>query len=162
MRNISIFFLMMLAFATASAQDAPGTYYRSTMPDGSTVLGDKPVPGAKSVKKIPLPSSDRNSSTPPVSSDAGASGTEGGTTSTDDAIQAADTAVAEAKQRLDAAKAALAAAQEPLPGERTGNTNGFTRLNDDYFNRVKSYEDAVKSAQQQYDEAVGQRNALRP
>ena len=157
--TISTVLLMILAFA-ATAVRADPNYYRSTMPDGSVVIGDKPAPGAASVKKIPLASPTQNTSTPPQDNGSNANGS--GTSSNDDNIAAADTAVAQAQEKLDAAKAALASGQEPQPGERTGMVNGLSRLNESYMQRIRGLEEAVAAAQKELDAAVAQRNALRP
>jgi hypothetical protein len=163
MRNIPIFFLTMLVFAASAAHAEEPAYYRSTMPDGSIVFGDKPAPGAKTTKKILLPPPEQNRSMP-MSSGSAPSSSEGEVAppSVNDAIAAADDAVLQAQQKLEAANAALTAAQEPQPGERTGTAGGFSRLNDTYFSRIKRFEDAVAAAQKELDDAVAQRNALRP
>src|SRR3990172_5972029 len=45
--------LIALAFAATAAQGQ--TVFRSVMPDGGIVYGDKPAPGAKEAKEISLP-----------------------------------------------------------------------------------------------------------
>ena len=45
--------LIALAFAATAAQGQ--TVFRSVMPDGSIVYGDKPAPGANEAKEIILP-----------------------------------------------------------------------------------------------------------
>ncbi|MGB8433057.1 MAG: hypothetical protein WCE38_02175 [Burkholderiales bacterium] len=50
---------------------------------------------------------------------------------------------------------------EPLPGERTGNANGTSRLNDAYWARQAENEAAVKEAKARRTAAVAARNAAR-
>ena len=149
-RNI---LLPLLCVVLASAADAQ-PMFRSVMPDGKIVYGDKPAPGAKEAKQLNLPP--LNVSTPaPAQAPAGASDAPptGSTNSN----------VAAARQNLDSAKKALEAGREPLPGERSSfaNKGGGTnsRLNETYTQRIKSLEDAVTAAQTQLEEA--QRNAAR-
>lgn len=47
-------FVLTLALAAPGAL-AADDMYRSTMPDGSVRYGEKPEPGAKSVKRVPPP-----------------------------------------------------------------------------------------------------------
>ena len=106
--------LLLLAFAfaffttTACAQPM----FRSVMPDGKIVYGDKPAPGAKEAKQLNLPplnvTTPNQAPAPPGAADAPPpSGSD-------------NSAGAAARQNLDAAKKALEAGREPLPGERTG------------------------------------------
>jgi hypothetical protein len=59
----------------------------------------------------------------------------------------------DARLALKNAEAALAAGKEPLPGERTGTVGGGSRLNEAYFARQKSLEDAVAAARKRVEEA---------
>ena len=149
-RNI----LLPLVFALLASAAHAQPMFRSVMPDGKIVYGDKPAPGAKESKQLNLPP--LNVSTPaPAQAPAGAS----------DAPPAgsANSNVAAARQNLDAAKKALDAGREPLPGERSGIVSkgggAGSRLNEAYAQRVKALEDAVTAAQNQLDEA--ERNAGR-
>lgn len=167
MRNAMTGVLLMLAASAACAQ---GYYYQSTMPDGRTVIGDKPAPGAKEVKQIPL----RKGNTSAPLAKPGAGGATDPGTAARQAGDAIDADVAEAQQELQAAKKALEGGREPLPGERMGTaggsakgkggsgaSGGTSRLTDDYFKRIKSLEDSVAAAQQKLDNANARRNAAR-
>jgi multidrug efflux pump subunit AcrA (membrane-fusion protein) len=68
-----------------------------------------------------------------------------------------NTRIAQAEKNLQDAKAALQVGQEPLPGERTGTTSGFTRLNESYQARQSALQDAVQKAQQELDQAYRDR-----
>jgi len=65
----------------------------------------------------------------------------------------ADAGVLRAQQNLRAAQAALQNGREPLPGERIGTANGYSRLNESYEARVGGLERAVELAQQRLDQA---------
>ncbi len=147
--------LVIGALVLALAAQADDFYYRSTMPDGKTVIGDKPAPGAKEVQKIPLrPGNVVPSAQPPA----------GGGQPMGDRQRALDTADADvqaARQELEAAQAALTAGQEPQAGDRTGTVSGRQRFNDAYLQRVKSLQDAVAAAQKKLDDAQARRNNAR-
>lgn len=145
--RISSLVLMLLAAASgASAQ----TMYKSTMPDGKVIYGEKPEPGAKRVETVtaPAPKSGITIVTP---ADKG---------KVDQRIRqraAADNAkqreLDDARRQLQQAETALEAGKEPLPGERIGTASGTSRLTDAYFERQKSLEQAVESARARLDKA---------
>ena len=134
--------LIALAFAALTAQAQ--AVYRSVMPDGRIIYGDKPAPGATEAKEVMLP---KPNIIAPVS------------TKPDPASQTKDTGagadrVRSARQALDAAKAALEAGREQKDGDRIGTARkGGSQLNDAYYQRVKALEDAVTAAQKQLDDA---------
>ena len=66
-------------------------------------------------------------------------------------MEAATQALAQARTQLETGK-------EPLPGERTGTAGGGSRLNDSYWARQASNEQAVARAQSRLDAAVAARN----
>lgn len=151
--------ILLLALALPGAAQAEDFYYQSTMPDGRLVIGDKPAPGAKDVKKIPLRAGNVAA---PLASPAQKAEQAAAQQQQQQALDSADNAVKQAQQELDAAKAALEAAREPQPGERLGTvTKGKSRLSDAYFERIKKFEDAVAAAQNRLDDALARRNAAR-
>ncbi len=125
------------------------TIYRSTMPDGRVIFGDKPVVGAERVE--PIDTSSQPTNVVPSS------------TRNQDAAQqrelrrqqqaARQAEVREAEQMLRAAEAAQAAGKEPLPGERLGNAGGGSRLTDEYWARQKALKAAVTDARKRLDAA---------
>ncbi len=144
--------LLMLALcAPAYAQGI----FRSVMPDGKIIYGDKPAPGAKEAKQVNL--APLNIVTPP------APGLNPGDAPPPPANAAANAEVATARQNLEEAQKALAAGSEQRDGDRTGiarqGGGGASRPSDDYLQRVKSLEDAVAAAQQQLEAA---QRAARP
>ncbi len=146
--------LIVLSCWTWAAYAQP-FYYESMMPDGRRVIGDKPAPGAKSVKQIPLRAGNISA---PLSTPAQAPAPG---SAADQAAGGADAEVRSAQQELDAAKASLEAGKEPLPGERIGTAGGASRLNDAYFQRQKALEETVASAQKRLDHVIAQRKAAR-
>jgi len=153
MRNTGL--MAMLAVAAMAAQ-AQGVYYQSVMPDGRVVVGDKPTPGAREVRQIPLRQGNISA---PLSNPAGA-GTANVLTPKQ-AAEVADGEIADAKLQLQTAKAALEAGREPKEGERAGTAGGGSRLTDAYFKRIKALEDGVSAAQNRLDAAGAQRNTSR-
>ena len=144
------YILILFVFACSAAHAQ--AVFRSLMPDGKIIYGDKPAPGAKESKQVNLPPANISTSPPsqtitPISPNAA---TVPGATKPGDSVVAA-------REKLEAAKKALAAGRDPQEGERIGTKGGNSRTTEQYADRVKSLEDAVSSAQRQLDDA--QRNA---
>ena len=150
MQQAILVIALALVATAAQAQNQP--VYRSVMPDGRVIYGDKPAPGAKESKQVNLPPPNISAPTPPGS---------GGPTSQQQAADAADASVRAAQQELQAAKAALESGREPREGERIGTAGGGSRLNDAYDQRIKSLEEAVAAAQKRLNDALDKRNAAR-
>lgn len=123
--------------------------FRSVMPDGKVVYGDKPAPGAKETKPVALPAP--NVATP---------GPAGGLVSQQQQLETASAEVVNAQQNLERARAALEAGREPKPEERIGTKTGM-RTTEAYDQRIKALESEVASAQKQLDEALQRRNQAR-
>ena len=125
------------------------TLYKSTMPDGSVVYGDKPAPDAVKVEE--------------TRPDIKKSGIGGTTPREQDALKELERArlqreggqdkVTAAEQALRNAEAARAAGKEPLAGERIGTAGGAARLNETYFDRQRKLEEAVEKARRELDAA---------
>ncbi len=144
--------IFLLALALAAPAAHAQAVFRSVMPDGKIVYGDKPAPGAKESKQVSLPPPNISAPTPPGSPAAAPR---------QQAADAADAQVKAAQQELQAAKAALEAGGEPQEGERIGIAGGGTRLTDAYFQRIKSLEAAVAAAQKKLDDAYANRGSAR-
>lgn len=134
--------LLTLVFAALTAHGQ--AVFRSVMPDGRIIYGDKPAPGAKEAKEVTV---SKPNIIAPVSTkpppDAKPKEPAGGVAA--DPVKAA-------QQRLDAAKAALDTGRLEQDGDRIGIAKGGARLSDAYFQRVKALEDAVAAAQKQLDD----------
>lgn len=124
------------------------TLYKSTMPDGRIVYGDKPAPDAAKVEESKLDTSSKGL---------------GGTTPREtEALQeleksrgkreAAGAKLQAAEEALRQAEAARAAGKEPLPDERVGTAGGASRLNDAYYARQNKLNEAVQNAQRNLDQ----------
>lgn len=137
-------------FAALLLQPAAGqVLYKSTMPDGKIVYGDKPQPGAVKVE-----------GTRPDTSKQGVGGT---TPREKEALKELEKArlqrgsgqerMQAAEQALKNAEAARAAGKEPLPGERIGTASGASRLTDTYFDRQRELDEAVEAARRELEAA---------
>ena len=137
--------LVVLLALPAAAQ----TLYKSTMPDGRIVYGDKPAPGAAKVEESKIDTSSK--------------GLGGSTPRETEALQnleksrgkreATGARLQAAEEALRQAEAARAAGTEPLPGERVGTAGGASRLNDAYYARQKKLNDAVENAQRNLEQS---------
>lgn len=123
--------------------------YKSTMPDGKVIYGDKPVPGAAKVetknmdtsKKGVVPPSDRDKAVlQRLEADRKSREVES------DRVRRAEIALHEAEVALDMGK-------EPQPDERQGIAGGGTRLTDGYWARQKKLEAAVEAARRNLESA---------
>lgn len=142
-----LFAIASLVSCAAGAQ----TLYKSTMPDGKVIYGDKPVPGAVKVEAPNVtPASKGIAPLTPQESQAMKR-------LETDRLQreATGSQVSAAERALADAEAALAAGKEPREGERIGTAKGGSRLNEDYFQRVKALENAVENARRNLDVARG-------
>ena len=144
--------MLLIALALAATTAQGQAMFRSVMPDGSIVYGDKPAPGAKEAKPVTLPAP--NIAAPAQKSAPAATPRQKAEDSTDDQVRSAE-------RELQKAKAALETGREPLPGERIGTAGGASRLTDAYFERMKSLENAITGAQKKLDDALGRRSGGR-
>jgi len=136
--------LVALLALPAAAQ----TLYKSTMPDGRIVYGDKPAPGAAKVEESKIDTSSK--------------GLGGSTAREAEALkeleksrgkrEASGAKLQAAEEALRQAEAARAAGTEPFPGERVGTAGGASRLNDAYYARQKKLDEAVQNAQRNLDQ----------
>lgn len=122
--------------------------YKSIMPDGRVIYGEKPAPGAKKVEKIvPQTGNTGVQTTTPQEQQQQQASEAKRKTDADRQSQ-----IQEAQKALQEAEAALAAGKEPLPGERVGTAGGGSRLSEAYFERQKALQAAVEAARQRLDE----------
>ena len=128
------------------------TIYKSTMPDGKIVYGEKPAPGASRVDTVepPPPKTGMTAITPQEKAKAEQMSKERAA-----AAGARQTDIEDARRQLQQAEAAREAGKEPLPGERLGTAAGGSRLTEAYFARQKSLELAVQSAKKRLDDLQG-------
>jgi hypothetical protein len=115
--------------------------YKSTMPDGKVIYGDKPVPGAAKVDQLKAPS---------TKGVTGPTAKEGEVLDDLEKSRAArdswEAKIRAAENAVSRAEAALAAGKEPLPGERIGTASGGSRLTEGYLERINQLEQDVAKA----------------
>lgn len=132
---------LIVAALTVSPVSAQ-TLYKSTMPDGSIVYGDREEPGAVKVET----SKPDTSRTGVQINPPGAAGVVQQSENARKQADASANSIRDAEEAVRKAEAALANGKEPLPGERTGTAGGGSRLNDSYWARQKQLrEDLVKA-----------------
>lgn len=129
------------------------TIYRSTMPDGRVIFGDKPASGAVRAEAI-----EPTANTVPLSSMNEEAAQQNELRRQQLEVQrqqlelqrqqraAHKRDIREAEEALRAAKAAQVAGKEPLPGERRGNVNGTSRLTEEYWERQNALKADVAKA----------------
>lgn len=154
-----IFALFSLATFAQTAAQAP-LIYRSVMPDGHVVFGDKPAPGAKESKPLVLRPANISTPGPTSAPNAAAGSNAGNAPSRQQSIETANGDLNEAKQNLERVKAVLESNREPKADERIGTKTG-TRTTEAYEQRIKALEQDVATAQRQLEEAQARRNELR-
>lgn len=141
--------------------------YRSVMPDGRIIFGDKPAPGAKESKPVVLRPSNTSTPGPTSSPSGGSKPAAAGAPGRQQLIDAANADLLEARKNLEQARATLEANREPKPDEQMGTTksgkggSGGMRTTDAYDQRIKALEQDVATAQRQLDEAQARRNEAR-
>ena len=138
--------ILVLGFLTAVALAidpvSAQTMYKSTMPDGSVVYGDREEPGAVKVET----SQPDTSKTGVQINPPGAKGVVDRAQGERQSSASSAARLREAQESVRRAEAALANGKEPLPGERTGTASGGSRLNDSYWARQKKLSEDVAKA----------------
>jgi hypothetical protein len=142
---LAAFIAALLALTPVSAQ----VVYKSTLPDGRVVYGDKPDPAAVKVEES-IPDTSRR-------------GLGGSTPREAEALQqmekaraareSADARVQAAYRALQEAEAARDGGKEPLPSERIGTAGGGSRLNESYEARQRQLDAAVEKARRDLEAA---------
>ena len=142
--------ILVLLFAAAGA--AAQSMYKSTMPDGRVIYGEKPEPGAKHVDTMAAPPAKTGTTILTPTEKKGVDQRIGKRTAT---VEAQRRELEDAYEQLKKAEAARDAGKEPLPGERLGTATGASRLTDDYWQRQKGLEAAVEAARERVKKAEG-------
>ena len=141
--------VISIALLAALAQFAAAeTLYKSTMPDGRVIYGDKPAPGAVKSEKQVLDTAPKGVVAPKAPAAAAKKPATGAgkDDSKEERIQAAEKA-------LKDAEAAQAAGKDPTAGDRQGTVSGAQRLTDEYWARQKRLEQAVQDARANLEKA---------
>ena len=140
--------LVALFFAATGA--GAQTLYKSTMPDGKVVYGEKPEAGAKQVDTVTAPPPKTGTT---ILTPAEKKGVDQRIENRAASADAQRRELEDAYQQLKKAEAAREAGKEPLPGERLGTATGASRLTDDYWIRQKALEAAVEAARKRVERA---------
>lgn len=142
---------LLLVAALLPQWSAAQVNYKSTMPDGKVIYGDKPVPGAAKVEE--MKSATTRGITGPSAKEAGVLSDLERSRADREAKQGRVRAAEEAVSR---AEAALAVGKDPLPGEHIGTAGGGQRLTDAYFERQKQLEQDLARARANLNEVRSQ------
>ena len=131
-----------IAIALLAQPVAAQTVYKSTMPDGRVIFGDRPEAGAAKVESSePDTSKTGVQLTPP-----GAGRKVEEMRTKRESGEAKEEQLRQAQEAVRKAEVMLANGKEPLAGERIGTAGGASRLNDAYWARQKKLrEDLVKA-----------------
>lgn len=146
--------------------------YRQILPDGRIVYSDKMEKGARVDETIEVappikgnPWSTEPGTPPrippqttPTPVNRVVAIPQPGKTKTADEAEAE---VARAEMLLEDARKRQEHGVEPLPGERTGNANGTSRLNEAYKARQRSLAEAVDDARAMLKKSIEERDALK-
>jgi len=155
MKFLSIAALAVFVACPAAAQAVK----KYVTPEGKVIYSDQPVPGAREAGEVapprPVSPEEKEAARRTAERDAAAVQTLERKDGEAGGPQRAQIQDLEAK--LELARKQLADGKEPLPGERTGTAGGGSRLNDQYWARQKSNEEAVAKAQKALDDARGGR-----
>lgn len=133
---------------TSIAMAAP--LFKSTMPDGSVVYGNAPVPGAKKVEKMTPSTQDSGvrAATPEQ-----IKGIEERQTQRASEESRREAEIDQLKAALKDAEAAREAGREPKEGDFRPLAQGGTRLTEEFVERQKQLEINVQEARKRLDEA---------
>ena len=173
----ALLILPVLSYAAELAPPAPlekppNKVYRQVMPDGRIVYSDRLLKGAKldetlavepPVKGTPsVTGSSRRPGLPPRSEPTPVARVpsipqENKRKTFDDA----NADVVHAEMLLEDARKRQEAGVEPLPGERTGNVSGGSRLNEAYHARQKRLAEEVAIAESVLKKSIEEREVLR-
>lgn len=159
--------------APAPLGDPATTVYRQVTPDGRIIYSDKAIKGARVDQTLHIDTPPKGTqwvtesgprpAIPPQTertevSRVNAIPQSGQRRTADDATSD----VIRAEMLLEDAKERLQAGVEPLPGERTGNVGGGSRLNPVYDARQKKLAQEVADAEARLKKAIAERDSLRP
>jgi hypothetical protein len=152
--------------APAPAGQGATTIYRQVMPDGRIVYSDKPLKGGKVDRTVTVEPAARAQPSAAAASarskhNPAAQQKDPGATARPGAADEAEIKITRAEMLLDDAKRRQAAGTDPLPGERTHNAGGGSRLNEAYWARQQSLAKEVATAEEALRQAMAERDGTR-
>jgi hypothetical protein len=137
--------------------------FKYVLPNGQIVYSDKPVPGGRLVDEIAPPPP--TTAAPPTPRQEQLQDQRNALreriSDRDREFERAQASLQEARVRLETAERSLMTGKEPLPGERTGNVGGGSRLNESYWQRQAANEAQVAQARADVRQAETALNQLR-
>ncbi len=145
--------VLIVVACFGSAAGFAQTVFKSTMPDGRVVYGEKPAAGAARVETLePVPP---KAGIPGLTAEekARAAQIDRERAGAGAAVNRGERELDDARRQLQQAEAAREAGKEPLPGERIGIAGGGSRLTEAYHARQKSLDDAVETARKRVSDA---------
>jgi len=162
----AIFPALILAAMCLSATSARAeTIYRSVGADGEVTYSSLPVPGARESKAIKIQSltpEQRRAGLLLLQQEKSLSAkVDAQLQSREKKWKRVDHEIISAQKVLADAESALQNGRTPLPGERSANVGGGSRLTETYFQRLKNLEAQVNQAKRRLDKAYEARNALK-
>ncbi len=164
MNNVRLMILILAAAAAVAGAAQAQQVFKYVMPNGQVVYSDKPVPGGRLMDELappPPPAQGLNAPAPPAPNAGQREALRERLGDRESQFQQAQASLNDARANLAAAERQLAAGKEPLPGERTGNIAGGSRLNESYWARQQANEAAVVAARQAVQDAANTLNQLR-
>jgi len=150
--------LAAVALVAVAGTAAAQTVYKSTMPDGKVIYGEKPAPGAARTEVMKPPPKESGMRTlPPGTPLIQAAPPQKKPTLDADGRAQAEEDLRLAQLKLREAEAALEAGKEPQPGERRPSAvAGRSQLNDAYWERQRSLEKAVTDVKAEIERLRGE------
>lgn len=159
--------IVLAAAALLSAQSAAAQgLYKSVMPDGRVIYGDKPAPGAARVEPL-----DFGPAPPPADSGSAAERRQQlleRSRQVDERLREREAARRQAEETVTRARQLLADAEKarelgrtPLPGEMVANVGGGVRPSAMYVERQQALEDQVVVARERLEASERELSLLR-
>ena len=148
MNRLSTLGCCLVAALLAPAVGAQ-SMYKSTMPDGKVIYGDKPAPGATTVEESKLDTSKSGVTAPSAKEKS----TLKQLTQERQARDAKADNVRRAELSLHQAEVAQTMGKEPQENERLGTASGAQRFTDGYWARQKKLERDVENARKALEKA---------
>jgi hypothetical protein len=164
MKNTQHMTLILAAAAALAGAAQAQQVFKYVMPNGQVVYSDKPVPGGRLVDELappPPPAPGTTAPQRPESNPEQRQAVRERLGERERGFQQAQSTVNDARAQLATAERQLQDGKEPLPGERTGNVGGGSRLNEAYWARQQANEAAVVSARQALRDAEAAANQFR-
>ncbi len=133
------------------------TLKKYVTPDGKIIYSDKPIPDAKLIGEVLSPPPPDPAAVEAARAREVARGAEANRVAEErlKAQEAERKRIDEATANVERARRMLDEGRAPKPGERIGTAGGGTRFTEDYLERQRANEEAVKRAEEELNKARG-------